>query len=150
MILSNSLKECIHHHIHLQLIKPVILSSIVFTILPFWQDGDGWNVVSVRNSRWRHQMKYFPRYCPLVPRIHVTGEFPAQRPVTQSFYVFLIGVWIHGWVNDREAGDLRRHRVHYDVNITTKLYCSFCSILSRWKMCGALKVTPFRWDGVCT
>ena len=23
--------------------------------------------------------------------------------------------WINGWVNIREAGDLRRHRVHYDV-----------------------------------
>ena len=24
-------------------------------------------------------------------------------------------VWINGWVNNREAGDLRRHRAHYDV-----------------------------------
>ena len=29
----------------------------------------------------------------------------------------LICVWINGWVNNREAGDLRRHRGHYDVNI---------------------------------
>ena len=27
----------------------------------------------------------------------------------------LICVWINGWVNNREAGDLRRHRGHYDV-----------------------------------
>ena len=26
-----------------------------------------------------------------------------------------IGVWINDWVNNREAGDLRRHRSHYDV-----------------------------------
>ena len=26
-----------------------------------------------------------------------------------------ICVWINGWVNIREAGDLRRYRVHYDV-----------------------------------
>ena len=48
----------------------------------------------------------------------LTGEFPAQRPVTRSFDVFLfsfICVWINGWVNNREAGDLRRYRVHYDV-----------------------------------
>ena len=38
----------------------------------------------------------------------VIGKFPAQRPVTRSFDVF-------GWVNNREAGDLRRHRAHYDV-----------------------------------
>ena len=29
----------------------------------------------------------------------------------------LIGAWINGWVNNREAGDLRRHRVHYDVTV---------------------------------
>ena len=27
----------------------------------------------------------------------------------------LICVWINDWVNNREAGDLRRHRPHYDV-----------------------------------
>ena len=27
----------------------------------------------------------------------------------------LICVWINGWVNSREAGDLRRHRAHCDV-----------------------------------
>ena len=27
----------------------------------------------------------------------------------------LICVWINGWVHNREAGDLRRHRGHYDV-----------------------------------
>ena len=39
----------------------------------------------------------------------VTGEFPAQRPVTR------ICAWINGWVNNREAGGLRRHPAHYDV-----------------------------------
>ena len=49
----------------------------------------------------------------------VPGEFPAQRPVTRSFDVFfkLICVWINGWVNNREAGDLRRYRAHYDVTL---------------------------------
>ena len=27
----------------------------------------------------------------------------------------LICIWIDGWENNREAGDLRRHRAHYDV-----------------------------------
>ena len=27
----------------------------------------------------------------------------------------LICVWINGWVKNGEAGDLRRHRAHYDV-----------------------------------
>ena len=29
----------------------------------------------------------------------------------------LIWAWIKGWVNNREAGDLRRHRAHYDVTV---------------------------------
>ena len=46
----------------------------------------------------------------------VTGEFPTQRPVTQSFDVFFdLRLNLNGWVNNREAGDLRRHRVYYDV-----------------------------------
>ena len=30
-------------------------------------------------------------------------------------FFYFICAWIHGWVNNREAGDLRRHRAHYDV-----------------------------------
>ena len=41
------------------------------------------------------------------------GEFPAQRPVTLMFS--LICVWINGWVNNREAGDLIRYHAHYDA-----------------------------------
>ena len=29
----------------------------------------------------------------------------------------LIWVWINGWVNNREAGDLRSYRAHYDVTV---------------------------------
>ena len=29
----------------------------------------------------------------------------------------LIYAWINDWVNNREAGDLRRYRVHYDVTV---------------------------------
>ena len=29
----------------------------------------------------------------------------------------LICSWINGWVNSREADDLRRHRAHYDVTV---------------------------------
>ena len=46
----------------------------------------------------------------------VTCEFPAQRPVTRSFDVFFCA-WINGWVKNREAGDLRCHRAHYDVTV---------------------------------
>ena len=47
----------------------------------------------------------------------VSGEFPAQRPVTRSFYVFFDLRPNKGWVNNYEAGDLRRICPHYDVTV---------------------------------
>ena len=34
----------------------------------------------------------------------------------------LICVWINGWVNNREAGDLRRYRAHHDVTVMKKIH----------------------------
>ena len=58
----------------------------------------------------------------------VTGEFPAQRPVTQSFDDFFdLCLLINGWVNNGEAGDLRRRRDHYDVIVMRCFFAdSFC------------------------
>ena len=50
----------------------------------------------------------------------VTGDFPAQRPMTRSFDIFFICAWTNGWLNNREAGDSRRHRAHYDVTVMEK------------------------------
>ena len=48
----------------------------------------------------------------------VTGEFPPQRPVTQSFDVFF-DLCLNKRLSKHncEAGDLRRQRVHYDVTV---------------------------------
>ena len=35
----------------------------------------------------------------------------------------LICVWINGWVNNREAGDLIRYRAHYDVTVMYNFFC---------------------------
>ena len=51
----------------------------------------------------------------------VSGEFPAQRPVTRSFDVFFICARINGCVNNGEAGDLSRYRDHYDVTVMYKM-----------------------------
>ena len=61
---------------------------------------------------WRHQMETFASLLALCAgNSQVPGEFPLQKPVTRSFDFFL--------VNNRDAGDLRRHWVHYDVTIMT-------------------------------
>ena len=78
-------------------------------------------------SLWRHQMETFSAllaFC--AGNSPVTDEFPLQRPGAQSFDVSLICAWINGWANNREAGDLRRHRAHYDVTV---MYLAFTSEL---------------------
>ena len=37
----------------------------------------------------------------------VPGEYSAQRPATRNFDVFFDLRLINGWVNSRDAGDLR-------------------------------------------
>ena len=45
---------------------------------------------------------------------------PHKRPVTGIFEVFVdLRAWINAWVHNPEAGDLRRHRPHYDVIVMT-------------------------------
>ena len=47
----------------------------------------------------------------------VAGEFPSQRPLTRRFDVFFDLRLIKAWVNNRKAGDLRRHPAQYDVTV---------------------------------
>ena len=69
--------------------------------------------VSLPRSWWRHQMETFSALLAICAgNSPVSGEFPAQRPVTRSFDVFFD---VRVWVNTREAGHLRRYRIHYDV-----------------------------------
>ena len=42
----------------------------------------------------------------------------------------LICVCINGWINNREAGDLRRCRGHYDVNVMRHKQCNMSSTQS--------------------
>ena len=62
--------------------------------------------------KWKH----FPRYWPFVRGIHRSPvNSPHKGEWRGALMYSFISVWINGWVNNREAGDLRRHRAHYDV-----------------------------------
>ena len=47
----------------------------------------------------------------------VPGEFPSQRPVTRNFDASFDLRLNKRLRNNREAGDLRRYRAHYDVSV---------------------------------
>ena len=62
--------------------------------------------------KWKH----FPRNWPFVRGIQRSPVNSPHKGQWRGALMFsLICVWINGWVNNREAGDLRRHRGHYDV-----------------------------------
>ena len=68
------------------------------------------------NPWWRHQMETFSTLLAICAgNSSVIGEFPTQRPVTRSFDVLFELRLKNGWVNNGDAGDLRRHRADYDV-----------------------------------
>ena len=50
--------------------------------------GESWPVDSPHKGQWRGALKFS-----------------------------LIWAWTNGWANNRGAGDLRRHRLHYDVTV---------------------------------
>ena len=59
---------------------------------------------------------------PLCGEFTGPGKFHIQWPVTRNFDVFFDLRLRSGWViNNREAGDFRRHRGHYDAIV---MYCS--------------------------
>ena len=65
---------------------------------------------------WRHQMETFSALLAIrAENSPVPRWIPAQWAVTRSFGVIFDRVWINGWVNNLQAGDLRRYRAHYDV-----------------------------------
>ena len=73
--------------------------------------------------KWKH----FPRYWPFVRGIHRSPVNSPHKGQWRGALMFsLICVWIIGWVHNRETGDLKRYRVHYDVIV---IYTGY-SILS--------------------
>ena len=62
--------------------------------------------------KWKH----FPRYWPFVRGIHQSPVNSPHKGQWRGALLFsLICVWTNSWVNYRDAGDLRRHYVSYDV-----------------------------------
>ena len=98
---------CDHHILLLYLyIGTYIVYLIVYT---------RWVVLCVMSwdvIKWKH----FPCYWPFVRGIRPSPVHSPHKGQWRGALMFsLICAWINGWVNNREAGGLWRHRVQYDV-----------------------------------
>ena len=77
------------------------------------------NIVHDDVIKWKH----FPRNWPFVRRIHRSPVNSPHKGQWRGALMFsLICVGINDWVNNREAGDLRRNRAHYDVTVMLSLH----------------------------
>ena len=64
--------------------------------------------------KWKH----FPRNWPFVRGIHRSPVNSPHKGQWRGALMFsLICVWINDWINNPEAGDLRRHQAHFDVSV---------------------------------
>ena len=67
---------------------------------------------------WRHEMETFSALLALCAgNSPVPVNSPHKGQWRGALVFSLICTRINGWVNNDEAGDLRRHRFHYDVTV---------------------------------
>ena len=70
----------------------------------------------------RHQIIFFLCYWPLVRGIRRSPRNSPHKGQWLGALMFsLIYAWTSVWVNNGDAGDLRRHRCHFDVTVTVYL-----------------------------
>ena len=87
----------------------------IFLVLLIWRKGSWW---LVRHHDDVIKRKHFPRYWPFMRGIHRWPVNSPHKGQWRGALMFPWSVpWINGWVNNREAGDLRRHRAHYGVTV---------------------------------
>ena len=89
--------------------------------------------------KWKH----FPRNWPFVRKIHRSPvNFPHKGQWRGALMFSLIYAWINDWANNREAGDLRRYPVHYDVIVM------FTSLVADWMSGSTLSESEWPASGM--
>ena len=92
--------------------------------------------------------KYFPRYLPFVRVIHRSQvNYPHKGQWHGALMFSFICTWINDWVNNREAGDLRRHGIHYDVTVMVQRFSNFPvdSLVISWLRIENTIMTSLSW-----
>ena len=105
--------------------------------------------------KWKH----FPRYWPFVRGIHPSlVNSPHKGQWRGALMLSLTCTWIHSWVNNCEAVDLRRHHARFDVIVmeheknkmtldNDAVMLSFdLSLLSDWTCCETNSHLRMIWD----
>ena len=107
-------------------IEYATVEAITIILVPFlnqvtsarWKIGH-WLVLIMHDDVIK--CKHFPRYWPFVWGIHRSPVNSPHKGQWRGAFMFsLICTRINGWLNNGEAGDLRRHRAHFDVTVMVR------------------------------
>ena len=80
--------------------------------------------------KWKHS----PCYWLFVRGVHRSPVNSPHKGQWRGALMFsFICAWINGWVNNCEAGDLRRHRAHYDLIVMWKPGMKIPHMNRSWK-----------------
>ena len=97
--------------------------------------------------KWKH----FPRYWPFVRGIHRSPVKSPHKGQWRGALMFtLIYARINGWVNNREAGDLRPHSAHYDVIVVISHGVKWGLVyqVQVWRSGASNYIPQYLWDVV--
>ena len=95
--------------------------------------------------------KHFPRYWPFVRGIHRSPVNSPHKGQWRRVLMFsLISAWINAWVNNRMAGDLRRHNAHCDITVMIQRNCLSSSNLIKILFCRHSIPDNYIATNVCT
>ena len=88
-------------------------------------------LIHVDVIKWKH----FPRYWPFVRGIHRSPvNSPHKGQWRGASVLSLICAWTNGWVNNRDAGDFRRHCAHFEVIVMLRRHwCYPCRHINVFK-----------------
>ena len=108
--------------------------------------GMSWSEeLSLLSTWWRHQMETFSALLALCAvNSPATVNSPHKGEWRRALMFYLNCAWINGWVNNRDADDLRRHPAHHDVIVMHK-YEPLCEFRLRGLCCDTVQ-----WGAVIT
>ena len=101
-------------------LSPLFICTHIYLIWLCYLKGDDPELFNSYRPWWRHQIETFSAllaFCAV--------NSPHQGQCRGALMFSLICAWTNAWVNNRDAGDLRRHGARYDVS-----YASVCAKFS--------------------
>ena len=113
---------------------PMYLQMPWYVIVPDYQQEKLWPP----NSWWRHQMETVSALLAICAgNSPVPVNSPHKGQWRGALMFSLICVWINGWVNNGEAGDMRRYLVYCDVIVMTHVLSEPCWSSNNLRKSGA-------------